>query len=257
MPNQSSPDHLSIHDIIVNTKINRTRPLIQAAVFERLLRNQTLNFLVHHKTIKPNRIFCIGKNYDKHIKELGGKQVPEEPIVFMKPLCIIVSPGNICPPPYGNELHHEVELVLLIGKEGKDIPESQALAQISDITLGLDLTLRDIQKQLKLKGLPWERAKSFEESAPLGIFKKYHDIDLDNLTFSCAVNGDLRQNGNTGEMIFPVAKLISILSNWWTLKPGDIIYTGTPAGVAPLKPGDRIVVESPKIGSFSWNLSYQ
>ena len=173
----------------------------------------------------------------------------------MKPLCSIVAPGNICPPPYGNELHHEVEVVLLIGKGGNNIPESQALTHISDITLGLDLTLRDIQKKLKLKGLPWERAKSFEESAPLGIFKKYQDMDLGNLPFSCFVNGDLRQEGNTGEMIFPVAKLIHILSGWWTLKPGDIIYTGTPAGVGPLQPGDRIVVESPKIGSFSWCLS--
>ena len=188
---------------------------------------------------------------------MGGKQVPDEPVVFMKPLCSIVAPGNICPPPYGNELHHEVEVVLLIGKGGNNIPESQALTHISDITLGLDLTLRDIQKKLKLKGLPWERAKSFEESAPLGIFKKYQDMDLGNLPFSCFVNGDLRQEGNTGEMIFPVAKLIHILSGWWTLKPGDIIYTGTPAGVGPLQPGDRIVVESPKIGSFSWCLSHQ
>ena len=216
-----------------------------------------MNSFVHHKTIKPNRIFCIGKNYDKHIKELGGKQVPDEPVVFMKPLCSIVAPGNICPPPYGNELHHEVEVVLLIGKGGNNIPESQALTHISDITLGLDLTLRDIQKKLKLKGLPWERAKSFEESAPLGIFKKYQDMDLGNLPFSCFVNDDLRQEGNTGEMIFPVAKLIHILSGWWTLKPGDIIYTGTPAGVGPLQPGDRIVAESPKIGSFSWSLSHQ
>ena len=216
-----------------------------------------MNFFVHHKTIKPNRIFCIGKNYDKHIKELGGKQVPDEPVVFMKPLCSIVAPGNICPPPYGRELHHEVEVVLLIGKEGKDILESQALSHISDITLGLDLTLRDIQKKLKLKGLPWERAKSFEESAPLGIFKKYQGMDLGTLPFSCFVNGDLRQEGNTGEMIFPGAKLIHILSGWWTLKPGDIIYTGTPAGVGPLQPGDRISVESPKIGSFSWCLSHQ
>ena len=216
-----------------------------------------MNSFVHHKTIKPNRIFCIGKNYDKHIKELGGKQVPDEPVVFMKPLCSIVAPGNICPPPYGNELHHEVEVVLLIGKGGNNIPESQALTHISDITLGLDLTLRDIQKKLKLKGLPWERAKSFEESAPLGIFKKYQDMDLGNLPFSCFVNDDLRQEGNTGEMIFPVAKLIHILSGWWTLKPGDIIYTGTPAGVGPLQPGDRIVAESPKIGSFSWSLIHQ
>ena len=108
-----------------------------------------MSFSIHHKTIQPNRIFCVGKNYDKHIKELGGKQIPDEPVVFMKPLCSIVAPGNICYPSYGNELHHEVEVVLLIGKEGKNIPESLALMHISDITLGLDLTLRDIQNNLK------------------------------------------------------------------------------------------------------------
>ena len=105
-----------------------------------------MNSFVHHKTIKPNRIFCIGKNYDKHIKELGGKQVPDEPVVFMKPLCSIVAPGNIYPPPYGNELHHEVEVVLLIGKGGNNIPEPHALTLISARAWGLALTRRDIHK---------------------------------------------------------------------------------------------------------------
>lgn len=215
-----------------------------------------MDFSIHHKSLTPNRIFCVGKNYDKHIRELGGKQAPEEPVVFMKPVCSIAAPDtNLRYPPCGNELHHEVEVVLLLGKEGKNIPESQALLHISDVTLGLDLTLRDIQKNLKLKRLPWERAKSFEQSAPLGVFKKHKGIDLGNLPFSCAVNGRLRQKGNTREMIFPIPKLIHILSGWWTLKPGDIIFTGTPAGVGPLKPGDKIRVESPRIGSFSWNLS--
>ncbi|MBC8284838.1 MAG: fumarylacetoacetate hydrolase family protein [Nitrospinae bacterium] len=215
-----------------------------------------MNFSTLSKSLTPNRIFCIGKNYDKHIRELGGKQAPDEPVVFMKPVCSIVAPGTLLHyPPCGNELHHEVEVVLLIGKEGKNIPETQALSHISEITLGLDLTLRDIQKKLKLEGLPWERAKSFEQSAPLGVFKKYQDIDLENLPFSCSVNGKLRQKGNTGEMIFPIAKLVHILSGWWTLRPGDIIFTGTPAGVGPLQPGDKIVVESPKIGSFSWSLA--
>jgi len=217
-----------------------------------------LNINSHNLTFPPCRIFCIGKNYDEHIKELGGKQPPKEPVVFMKPVCNIVAPGEILNyPPYGNELHHEVEVVLLIGKEGKNIPESHAISYISDITLGLDLTLRDVQKKLKSAGLPWERSKSFEQSAPMGIFKKSKNIDLTNLPFSCSVNGNLRQKGNTAEMIFPISNLIQILSSWWTLKPGDIIFTGTPAGVGPLQRGDRVEVESPFIGSFLWNLSYK
>ncbi len=217
-----------------------------------------MNISSHNLTFTPNRIFCIGKNYGEHIKELGGKQAPEEPVVFMKPVCSIVAPGETLNyPPYGNELHHEVEVVLLIDKEGKNIPESQALSYISGITLGLDLTLRDVQKKLKKAGLPWERSKSFEQSAPLGVFKKYENIDLTDLPFFCSVNGTQRQKGNMSEMIFPVPNLIQIISKWWTLKPGDIIYTGTPAGVGPLQPGDKIEVQSPFIGSFSWNLSYK
>ncbi|MBT5469567.1 MAG: fumarylacetoacetate hydrolase family protein [Nitrospina sp.] len=216
-----------------------------------------MSFSSHKFPYKPNRIFCIGKNYGEHIKELGDNQTPKEPVVFMKPICNIVAPGeSLNYPSYGNDLHHEVEVVLLIGKEGKNIPETDALTHISDITLGLDLTLRDVQKTLKSSGLPWERSKSFEQSAPLGIFKKYNSekIDLTHLPFSCSVNGKLRQKGNTAEMIFPVASLIHILSGWWTLRPGDIIFTGTPAGVAALHPGDKIEVESPKIGAFSWRL---
>lgn len=176
----------------------------------------------------------------------------------MKPVCSIVSPGKVLDrPTYGNDLHHEVEVVLMIGKEGKNIQESRALSYISDITIGLDLTLRDIQTSLKEQGLPWERSKSFEQSAPLGDFKKYHPekMDLENLEFSCSVNGQLKQNANTREMIFPIPNLIQILSEWWTLKPGDIIYTGTPAGVGPLQPGDKIEISSPITGSFTWLLS--
>ncbi len=217
-----------------------------------------MSFSSHNFPHTPNRIFCIGKNYEEHIKELGGKQTPEEPVVFMKPICNIVAPDETLHyPPYGNDLHHEVEVVLLIGKEGKNISQVDALSHISDITLGLDLTLRDVQKSLKKSGLPWERSKSFEQSAPLGFFKKYNSnkIDLTNLPFSCSVNSELRQKGNTAEMIFPAANLIQILSCWWTLKPGDIIFTGTPAGVAALHPGDKIEVESPMVGAFSWRLA--
>ena len=217
-----------------------------------------MDFSAHNLAFPPNRIFCIGKNYGAHIKELGGTQTPNEPVVFMKPVCNIVAPGEILyHPSYGRELHHEVEVVLLIGKKGKNILKADALSYISAITLGLDLTLRDVQKKLKKTGLPWELSKSFEQSAPLGIFKDYspNKFDLRNLSFSCSVNGNLRQKGNTEGMIFPIANLIQTLSDWWTLRPGDIIFTGTPAGVASVQSGDTIEIKSPAIGLFSWSLA--
>ena len=217
-----------------------------------------MQFSVNNLSFDPFRIFCIGKNYDEHIKELGGSDRPAEPVVFMKPVSNIVIPGDrFIFPRYGTELHHEAEVVLLIGKEGRDISEERAYSHIAGITLGLDLTLRDVQGKLKKKGLPWELSKSFEQSAPLGHFKAFdsNSIDLENFSFSCRVNGDLRQNGNTGDMIFPINKLIKTLSGWWTLKPGDIIFTGTPSGVGPLSVGDKIEIQNSDIGSFSWEIT--
>ena len=211
---------------------------------------------VNGQLFAPNRIFCIGKNYDEHVKELGGK-TPEEPVVFMKPVSSIVAPGeSLFMPRHGNLLHHEVEVVLLIGREGRDIPQANALSFIAGVSLGLDLTLRDVQVQLKKAGLPWELSKSFEQSAPLGLFKAYHpgSIDLENLSFTCSVNGELRQQGNTRDMLFPIKSLIHMLSRWWALRPGDIVFTGTPSGVGPLKAGDRVDIESPGTGLFSWTL---
>ena len=211
---------------------------------------------VNGQLFAPNRIFCIGKNYDEHVKELGGK-TPEEPVVFMKPVSSIVAPGeSLFMPRHGNLLHHEVEVVLLIGREGRDIPQANALSFIAGVSLGLDLTLRDVQVQLKKAGLPWELSKSFEQSAPLGLLKAYHpgSIDLENLSFTCSVNGELRQQGNTRDMLFPIKSLIHMLSGWRTLRPGDIVFTGTPSGVGPLKAGDRVDIESPGTGLFSWTL---
>ena len=175
----------------------------------------------------------------------------------MKPVSSIVAPGeSLFMPRHGNLLHHEVEVVLLIGREGRDIPQTNALSFIAGVSLGLDLTLRDVQVRLKKAGLPWELSKSFEQSAPLGLFKAYDpdSIDLENLSFTCSVNGELRQEGNTRDMLFPIKSLIHTLSGWWTLRPGDIIFTGTPAGVGPLKAGDRVDIESSAIGQFSWGL---
>jgi len=213
-----------------------------------------LQISIEGRSFTPQRIFCIGKNYDEHVKELGGT-APEEPVVFIKPVCNIVAPGEIVSMPrHGSLLHHEVEVVLLIGREGQDVPEADALSYIAGITLGLDLTLRDVQGRLKKSGLPWELSKSFEQSAPLGHFKTYDSNSID-LPFTCSVNGDLRQQGNTRDMLFPITNLIHTLSRWWTLRPGDIIFTGTPSGVGRLQAGDRVDIESPVTGRFFWTLS--
>ena len=200
------------------------------------------------------RIFCIGQNYVAHIRELGNP-MPQAPVIFMRPLSCLVAPGEAVHfPRHGKELHYEVEVVVRIGKAGRDIDESNALAHIDALTLGADLTLRDLQIAAKKDGLPWDQAKAFEQSAPLGEFLAYDPltIDLDDLDFRCRINGELRQDGNTSDMLFGFRRLIAELSSVWTLRPGDMIYSGTPSGVGPLQVGDSIEVENHQIGTFSW-----
>ncbi len=206
---------------------------------------------------KPNiaRIFCVGRNYVEHVQELNNI-IPAKPVVFIKPASCLVEPGEkIHFPKHGTQLHHEVEIVVEVGQEGKAITEEEALSFVSSITVGLDLTLRDVQEDLKKKGLPWEIAKAFEQSAPIGDFVLYdQSVDLKNISFGCKVNGIERQRGNTGKMIFSIGKLLVELSKIWVLRPGDLIYTGTPSGVGPLRIGDSIEIESDQIGSFSWGI---
>lgn len=199
------------------------------------------------------RIFCIGRNYADHIQELGN--APDSAcLVFMKPASSIVPPGEPIQLPRGRgAVHQETELVVLLTGGGRDIPETEAMEYVAGITLGLDLTLRDLQDQLKHKGAPWELAKAFDHAAPLGDWRPYLQQDLQSIQFSCQINGETRQSGDTAHMLFPVARLIHILSRSWALQPGDAIFTGTPKGVGPLQPGDRIVLKSPSIGQFEWN----
>ena len=201
------------------------------------------------------RVFCIGRNYVEHVRELSGA-MPTKPVVFMKPASCLVGPGEeIHFPKHGNELHHEVEIVVKVGREGRAETEEETLSFISAVTVGLDLTLRDVQKDLKQKGLPWEIAKAFEQSAPIGDFIPLdRSLDLKDISFGCKVNGIERQRGNTGKMIFSIERLLVELSKIWVLRPGDLIYTGTPSGVGPLKIGDSIEVESDPIGAFSWSI---
>ena len=215
----------------------------------------SIAFQVGSRPVHPQRIFCIGKNYPALGKEMQDP-IPNRPVVFMKPAACLVPPAETIPiPGHGRSLHHEVEVVILIGKEGKSVAESDAESHIAGVTLGLDLTLRDVQADLKAKGHPWELSKAFERSAPIGSFREFDGSpDLNSLEFDCRVNGDLRQKGNTRDMIFPVAGLIHYLSKIWTLIPGDLIYTGTPSGVGPLRPGDTVSIQSEEIGKFDWEI---
>ena len=199
-----------------------------------------------------NRIFCIGRNYAKHIAELGNS--PDgDCVVFMKPASCVVEPGEPVRLPRGRgEVHHEAELVVLLTGGGRDIAIDDAMECVAGISLGLDLTLRDLQSELRAKGAPWELAKAFDQAAPLGDFKPYLEQDLQALEFRLYVNEELRQHGHTRDMLFTVARQIHILSQSWDLQPGDVIYTGTPEGVGPLRPGDRARLEGPGIGRFEW-----
>lgn len=203
----------------------------------------------------PQRVFCIGQNYLKHIREMKG-EVPEKPVIFCKPTTSLVPSGQkVNFPRHGEVLHHEAEVVVLIGKEGWAETVEQAGLFIAGLTLGLDLTLRDLQKDLRDRGLPRDVAKGFEQSAPIGGFVAPDRLpDLADIEFGCTVNNKIRQYANTNDMIFPIERLIVEVSKIWKLLPGDLVFTGTPSGVGPLKAGDRIKVESPSLGSFSWEI---
>ncbi len=197
--------------------------------------------LIPRLDIPIKTIFCIGRNYSEHAKELGNA-IPQEPIVFLKPLnTICFDKDTISIPSQSYDVHHEIEMVIAIGKSGKDIKQEDALDYIAGIGVGIDLTARDIQQQAKEKGLPWTIAKGFDTFAPISQFVPYNDIpSLDNLDLELKVNGRIRQAGNTSNMIFSCEYLISYLSTIFTLNLGDLIFTGTPKGVSAIMHGDKI-----------------
>lgn len=189
------------------------------------------------------KIICIGRNYADHARELGN-QVPAEPVVFLKPQSAILShkhPFYI--PDWTQDVHHEIELVVKINRLGKTISESHASRYYDEVGLGIDFTARDIQTQLKAKGHPWERAKAFDGSAVVGQFMKLTDLgkEVQDLQFQLTNRGQVVQEGHTKDMLFSVDRLISEVSKFMTLKVGDLLFTGTPAGVAAVRPQDRLV----------------
>lgn len=215
-----------------------------------------MKIIIGRQSFQPARIFCIGRNYAEHAKEMGTEK-PAEPVVFMKPATSLVPEDQLLVLPKGHGImHHEMELVVAVGRTGKDIEAVSALEYVVGLTLGIDLTLRDVQSRLKQAGQPWELSKSFDGSAVIGKFvSRTARDDIQNIEMCCSVNGTLRQQGNTRNMLFPVAEIIAFLSRYWRLLPGDLVFTGTPAGVGPLMPGDRIEISSPQIGVFSWDVA--
>ena len=200
----------------------------------------------------PRRVFCIGRNYAAHIAEMGVAD-DGECVVFMKPSTSLVPWGGAVRLPRGvGEVHHEVELVVALGAGGREVPRGRARELVCAATLGLDLTLRDVQDGLKARGRPWELAKSFDASAPLGQWADARGLDLGAVELSCRVNGTLRQQGSSAQMLFPVERVIELLSRTWELLPGDLLFTGTPSGVGPVAPGDELVAESPQLGRWAW-----
>lgn len=187
------------------------------------------------------KIICIGRNYANHAKELSNA-IPTEPVFFLKPeTAILAKRTPFIYPSFSNDVHHEVEIVVRINRLGKHIEKQFAHKYYNEIGVGVDFTARDVQQQLKEKGLPWEKAKAFDGSAPVSQFIPLHKFsDIQNINFSLSVNGKQRQHGNTSSMLFSVDEIIAYVSQFITLKIGDLIFTGTPQGVGPVNRDDTV-----------------
>jgi len=199
------------------------------------------------------KIICIGRNYIDHAKELKNP-VPEKPVFFMKPdSALVIRNRPFFYPDFSAEIHHEIEVVLKINRLGRSIEEKFATRYFNEIALGVDFTARDLQSECKKKGLPWEIAKGFDYSAPVSEFVDMENFkDVNNLKFNLKINSVEVQAGNTKDMIFSFSQIIAYVSRFMTLKTGDLIYTGTPAGVGPVKIGDHLegFIEDEKMLDF-------
>lgn len=200
------------------------------------------------------KIICIGRNYREHAKELNNA-IPEKPVFFMKPDTALLQKNNpFFYPDFSNDIHYETEIVLKINRNGKHIDEKFAPKYFNEISVGIDFTARDLQAEQKKKGLPWEIAKAFDGAAPIGKFiSKENFADINNLNFSLKINGKTRQQGNTRDMMFSFNRIIAYVSGFISLKTGDLIFTGTPAGVGPTAINDHfeVFIENEKLLEFN------
>lgn len=203
-----------------------------------------------------HRIYCVGRNYMEHALEMGGDPDREEPFFFTKPADAIWQGDDELPfPPRTNNLHHEVELVVAIGSEGRDVDVADALSLIYGYAVGVDMTRRDLQNEAKERRRPWDMAKGFDCSAPMSNIARVEEIGHpDSGVISLTVNGEDRQSGNLNQQVWNVPEIVANLSTYVTLKPGDLIMTGTPAGVGPLRPGDLVACEIEGIGELGFQM---
>lgn len=203
-----------------------------------------INYNYQEKDIEVGTMYCIGRNYALHAREMGAP-VEERPVVFLKPPIAYINSGSkVIIPSYSVNMHYEAEVVVVIGKDCSNIEEDNALDYVEGIGIGIDFTLRDIQTDLKTKGLPWALAKSFKSSAPVSELISITKINnLKDVNFSLELNGRTVQRGNTKDMIFSIPYLISFLSKVFTLRKGDCIFTGTPEGVGRVNANDRLLAK--------------
>lgn len=197
-----------------------------------------------HTTIPVGKMLCLGRNYELHAREMGAS-TDGDPVVFMKPPTALVrSGGSVMPPSDCGAVHHELELVVVIDRTIRDVAEEQAYECVLGYAVGLDMTLRDVQSRAKERGEPWTIAKAFDTSAPMSEVARRDLVDdPHDLQMTLSVNGEPRQRAHTGDMVMKIPAIISYLSKYFTLERGDCIFTGTPEGVGPVVPGDRLVAE--------------
>jgi len=209
----------------------------------------TVRLTEGENTCRVGKIVCLGRNYSEHIRELGN-EVPDQAVLFIKPASSLVrNGGRVVIPSISHDCHHEVELAVLIGRRGRALSEEEALDYVAGYGVAIDMTLRDVQNELKAKGLPWELAKGFDTACPLSDFVPAGRIaDPHDLKISLRVNGEIRQDSSTACMMRRIPAIIREVSAIFTLDEGDIILTGTPAGVGPVKRGDRMIAEIENIG---------
>lgn len=201
--------------------------------------------------IAVGKIVCLARNYVAHAHELGN-EVPSEPVLFIKPASSLIYDGDdVEIPAYSDDCHHEVELAVLIGKKGKNVPAKEAMSLISGYGIAIDMTLRDTQAKLKEKGFPWEKAKGFDTSCPISNFVPADQIaDPHNLAIQLSVNDEIRQDSTTACMIRRIPETIAAITQGFTLEPGDIILTGTPAGVSRVVSGDTMTTWIDGVGTL-------
>jgi acylpyruvate hydrolase len=202
--------------------------------------------------MRPGKIVCIGQNYHAHIKELKS-EVPSEPVIFLKPGSATIANGEpITLPPGVGRIDYEGELAVIIGKKAKNVTVQEALRHVEAAAVFNDVTARDVQSIARKAGLPWSLAKGMDTFAPMSEPKPISEVgDLAALKVQTRLNGELRQDGRTADMIFPVEELVAYISKYMTLEPGDVIATGTPEGVGPIKGGDKVEILIPGVGRLS------